>query len=218
MRVIIHSCDKRLWYVREFLAPALRAQGITPSIHNDDHHKGCLWAYIDSFRGMPSGHGGAWHIEDDVFPCRDFAKVAEAHDRGIVHGFLHRYGDEPYVIGRVPISDAGYSFPCFRLPNRYAREFAEWFLTDAQHRDSYKRWIEENKHVDSFMLNFLREVHPNETVWNLSPSIVEHVDEYIGGSVVNHWRDGWCKADNFTDTESIEELRVKLAERKAPPF
>ena len=40
---IIHSCDKRLWYVCEFLVPVLRTQGIEPEIHNDyEHHRGNL--------------------------------------------------------------------------------------------------------------------------------------------------------------------------------
>lgn len=64
------------------------------------------------------------------------------------------------------------------------------------------------------MLDFLKERHADEAVFNLSPSIVEHVDEYIGGSMVNHWRDGWWKADEFKDTDLIEELKVKLAGRK----
>lgn len=219
MNVVIHSCDRRLWYVREFLVPALRDQGIKPSIHNDDYHRGCLWSYIDSFRGMPNDDGGTWHLEDDVYPCRDFAKIAAAHDEGIVHGFNHKYTEmNLQVIGLVSVGVAGYSFPCFRLPNRYAVEFADWFLDDAMHRAEYKRWVEDNKHIDSFMLNFLREVHPDEKVLHLSPSIVEHIDEFIGGSVVNHWRDGWCKADDFDDAESIEELKVKLASRKGSLF
>lgn len=219
MRAIIHSCDKRLWYVNEFLVPALKEQGITPTIHNDDAHEGCLWSYINSFRKLTPDDGGTWHIEDDVYPCRDFAEIAKAHEHGIVHGFYHRSSaDEKHVSGWVPIKDAGYSFPCFLLPNKYAAEFVKWFLDDARHRDIYKHWVEDNKHIDSFMLNFLLEKHPDEKVYNLSPSIVEHVDEYIGGSVVNHWRDGWWKAEDFKDEEVIEELKVKLAKRNASLF
>lgn len=163
---------------------------------------------------MPDDDEGTWHIEDDVYPCRDFGEIARTNDHGIVHGFYHRYGDEKHGDGWVPMSEAGYSFPCFRLPNRYALEFAEWFLEDARYRESYKRWVEDNKHTDTFMLDFLKERHADEAVFNLSPSIVEHVDEYIGGSMVNHWRDGWWKADEFKDTDLIEELKVKIAGRK----
>ena len=213
MRVIIHSCDARLWYVREYLLPALRDQGLRVSIHNDDNNRGNLWSYIDSFRGMRGDDDGTWHIEDDVFPCRYFAKIAAEHDNGIVFGFYHRFGNEDFVPGWIPVSAAGYSFPCFRMPNRLVAEFAEWFLSVAQHRDMYREWIADNKHVDSFMLNFLRECHPEERVYNLKPSIVEHVDDLIGGSIVNKWREGSAKAEYFDDPESIESLRVKLASR-----
>lgn len=213
MKVIIHSCDKRLWYVKGFLVPALRDQGIEPTIHNDDHHRGCLWSYIDSFRSLPADTKGTWHIEDDVFPCQSFVNVARAHDDGIVHGFFHRFGNDDLVPGWVSVNKAGYSFPCFRMPNRLIAEFADWFLAEGQHRDKYRRWIDENKHIDSFMLDFLREKHPEEKVFNLKPSIVDHVDYLIGGSVVNKFREGKCKAEYFNDRESIEELKIKLAHR-----
>lgn len=212
MRVIIHSCDSRLWYVREFLAPALRDQGLRVSVHNDDNHRGNLWSYIDSFRGLRGDDNGTWHVEDDVFPCRDFAKIAHEHNHGIVYGFHHEYG-ERVDPGWVPVNKAGYSFPCMRIPNRLAAEFADWFMIEAQHRDEFQFWIKENKYIDSFWDNFLRERHPEERIFILDPSIVEHVDEFIGGSVCNEWRDGWCKAKHFRDSDVIESLKVKLASR-----
>lgn len=213
MKIIIHTCDRRLWYVCEFLVPALRAQGIEPEIHNDNEHRGNLWAYIDSFRSLSAGTQGTWHLEDDVFPCRDFARIAKLYDDGIVHGFFHRFGKEQFEPGWVPVEKAGYSFPCFRMPDRLAVEFAEWFVSDAQCREENRRWVVEGRHIDSFMLNFLRERHPGERVFNLKPSIVEHIDDLIGGSVINQNRGEKCRAEYFGDNESIEELRVKLASR-----
>ena len=213
MKIIIHSCDKRMWYVKEFLAPALRAQGVEPTIHNDDDHRGCLWSYINSFKSMPADEQGTWHLEDDVFPCRDFVTIARAHDDGIVHGFYHNFDNEYFASGWVSVMKAGYSFPCFRMPNRLVVEFAEWFLMDAMHRPQYRDWVQDNKHIDSFMLDFLREQHPEEKVYNLKPSIVEHVDDLIGGSVVNKWRDEDCHAEFFDDPDMISELKVKLASR-----
>ncbi len=219
MKIVIHTCDPRLWYVRDFLVPALREQGLNPSIHNDDDHKGCLWAYMDSFRGLKRTDEGTWHLQDDVYPCRDFAKVAAEHDDGIVYGFYHRHvADKDFVAGWVPVQKATYSFPCIRIPDRLAVEFAEWFLSDAQYRDCYKRWVKEKKFVDAFWKVFILEKYGNEKVFNLSPSIVEHVDEYMGGSTINFWRDGWCHAEEFNDTEAIEELKVKLAAYKKPLF
>ena len=219
MKVIIHSCDKRLWYVNEFLIPALHDQGIDPIVHNDDEHKGCLWSYMRSFQRLKRTTEGTWHLQDDVMICRDFARIAQAHDSGIVYGFFHRHVNEADITeGYVPVMKAGYSFPCLRIPDALAVEFTEWFLIDAQYRDQYQRWVEEKKFADAFWMNFLREQHPELMVYNLKPSIVEHIDEYIGGSTINFWRDGWCHATYFDDAESIEQLKVKLAGRKDPLF
>lgn len=213
MKFIIHSCDDRLWYVRGFLIPAMKAQGLDPVIHNDDDHRGCLWAYIDSFRGL-SGDG-SWHLQDDVMICRDFSEITKSCDDGIVYGFFHKHRPEDvFIPGKVSVMKATYSFPCMRIPDKLAVEFADWFLSEAQFRDEYQRWIEERKYVDVFWRDFLRERHPDEFVYNLKPSIVDHIDEYIGGSTINYWRDGWCHADYFDDTETIEDLKIKLANLK----
>ena len=213
MRVIIHSCDKRLWYVNKILVPTLREQGIEPEIHNDDEHHGCLWSYMESFRKLKRTSAGTWHLQDDIYPCRDFAKIAKEHDEGIVYGFWHQLFEEKDLQpGLVPVSQAGYSFPCLRIPDDLAVDFTDWFLGDAQFREMYSRWVSEKKFVDAFWMNFLREQHPEMYVYNLKPSIVEHIDEYIGGSVINFWRDGWSHATYFDDSEAIEQLiKVKLA-------
>lgn len=215
MRVVIHSCDKRRWYVEEFLIPSLTDQGIIPSVVNDDDHKGCLWTYMHSFYKTKPTDDGTWHLQDDVMISKDFAKVAREHDEGIVYGFFHRHQNERELEeGLLSVMDAGYSFPCMRMPDKYAFEFAEWFLADAQFREKYQRWVEEKKYADAFWRDFLREKHPDEYVYMLKPSIVEHIDVLMGGSMINYWRDGWCRADFFDDQEAVEELRVKLASRE----
>ena len=35
MKVLIHACPQRMWYVEEFLAPNLRSQGAEVEIWND---------------------------------------------------------------------------------------------------------------------------------------------------------------------------------------
>ena len=52
MKYMIHSCDKRLWYVNEYLIPSMKEQGIKNEdiiIWNDDKHHGNLGSYIDSY-------------------------------------------------------------------------------------------------------------------------------------------------------------------------
>ena len=56
MRVIIHSCDKRLWYVNKILVPTLREQGIEPEIHNDDEHRSDFYAACRRGRATADEH------------------------------------------------------------------------------------------------------------------------------------------------------------------
>ena len=214
MKYIIHSCDKRLWYVKGFLVPALKEQGIEPIIHNDDDHLGCLKSYIKSFRSLKRTDEGTWHLQDDVMICRDFAKITKEHDDGIVYGFFHRHPKENDLrAGKVPVTEATYSFPCLRIPDKIAVEFTDWFLGDAQYRENYQRWVEAKKYCDAFWKDFLVEKYPEDYVYNLKPSIVEHCDEWMGGSTINKWRESWCHADYWDDHQTIEDLKVKLASR-----
>lgn len=215
MKYMIHSCDPRLKYVREYLVPSMIAQGIREAditVANDDGHRGCLWSYMDTFWRL-KGDGGVWHLQDDVAISRDFAEKTAEHDEGIVYGFFHRHkSEEDMIPGKAPVVTAGYSFPCLRIPNEIAREFAEWFLTDAQFREAYQDKIAEKKYTDWFWKIFLKERHRDGYLYNLKPSIVEHVDMLLGGSTVNKWREGWCRATYWEDEETIEELKRKLAQ------
>ena len=73
MKVLIHACPQRMWYVEEFLAPNLRSQGAEVEIWNDVQGIGNLYACMESFKRR-LGDGATWHIQDDVLPCRDFVK------------------------------------------------------------------------------------------------------------------------------------------------
>lgn len=218
MKYMIHSCDKRLWYVNEFLVPSMLEQGIPEhdiDVVNDDNHRGCLMAYVECFRKFKRTDEGTWHLQDDVLISRDFAKKTAERDEGIVYGFFHKHlNDVVLAEGMVSTKIAGYSFPCIRIPDRIAAEFADWVMIDAQYREQYQHWVKEKKYVDAFWRDFVREKYPDDFVYRFRPSIVEHVDMMIGGSIINFWRDGWCRADEFNDHDLVEELAVKLAGRK----
>ncbi len=71
MKVLIHTCPQRMWYVEAFLAPELERQGADEvEIWNDAERKGNLRACMEAFAACgrrrslglrPSGGGGPLH-------------------------------------------------------------------------------------------------------------------------------------------------------------
>lgn len=211
MRVLIHAVPSRMWYVNDFLVPSLRAQGIDPDIYVDTQRLGNLGACLDSFSKC-SGDA-TWHLQDDVLICRDFAERA-SKITGVANGFCHlRSGDLLECAGWVYPPDFWNGFPCVRIPDDYAREFVEWIRTDAS-RDSWCDIHIQRGCADDFLFKrFLEDRHFDEMVYNVSPSLAEHVDWLIGGSMVNEWRGYICRSDDWHDEELVKELRQKLKNR-----
>ena len=221
MKYIIHTCNKRIWYVEEFLIPSMKDQGLPEAdilVHMDDNYRGCLFATLDSFLKCGRKKISAWHLQDDVAISRDFAEKTAKYDSGIVCGFWHRHTNEPDLKAETTGEDMRYSFPCIRIPWEVCRDFVEWFYGDASKRDEYQRWIGAKKFVDSFFRDYIRGKCPDIPVQNLIPSIVEHVDWLIGGSTINKWRSGICRADYWEDESIIEGLREQLALRQRGAF
>lgn len=215
MKYIIHACNQRMWYVEEFLIPSMQAQGIRDiKIHLDRDGRGCLPSMMESLRECGRQRVSAWHLQDDVAVSRDFARKTEEHDAGIVCGFWHRYKGQEDLKEVTDGEDMRYSFPCIRIPWEMAGGFAEWFDREASGREEYRGWIGQKKYDDSFFRDYIREKHPGDMVFNLKPSIVEHVDWLIGGSVANRERQEICRATYWKDEDIIEELKDKLAHRK----
>ena len=75
MKVLIHACPKRMWYVEGFLLPELKRQGADEvEVWNDTEGKGNLRACMEAFAARGTGDEGTWHIQDDVLLCRDFVE------------------------------------------------------------------------------------------------------------------------------------------------
>lgn len=207
MKVLIHACPIRMWYVEEFLAPMLREQGAEVSIWNDVDGKGNLAACMAAFASM-TGDGGTWHIQDDVIPRRDFVKLCEQYDSGVVYGFCNeQFTDDPLQTGVVSVEDAWHSFQCVRIPDAYARECAAWLNGDGKKHDSYPLWISSGKMDDSVFRNFLIEEHGRETVTNLKPNLVDHIDYIVGGSILHPWRGYLSRAFYWDDEELVNEMK-----------
>ena len=217
MKVLIHACPKRMWYVDEFLIPSLKAQGIDDiEVWNDTEGKGNLQSCMESFASR-TGDGGTWHIQDDVLPCQDFVKRCRDLDDGIVFGFCCRnFGDRLDAFGQVYAPDAWNSFQCVRIPDAYARECADWVRSMRWEKESPAPELpilwQVGKGDDTFFHEFLQCCHPTEIVENVKPNLVEHVDWIIGGSTLQ-WRDYIAKAEFWDDEDLIAALRARIKAR-----
>ena len=213
MQILIHACPRRMWYVTDFLAPGLRAQGAEVEIWNDSAGLGNLKACLASFAAR-KGDGGTWHIQDDVLPRRDFVKRCRSLDEGVVYGFCNtQFTDDPACTGRVYVESAWHSFQCVRIPDAYARECADWFAHEGRAYPDYPMWISSGKMDDSVFRHFLIEKHGTETVCNVKPNLVEHVDWIVGGSVLHPWRGYLARAHYWDDEELVDELKEAVRGR-----
>ena len=205
---MIHACPKRMWYVDGFLVPELERQGADEiEIFNDTEGLGNLRACMKAFASC-AGDGGTWHIQDDVLLCRDFVERCREHDDGVVYGFCNEaFTDDPLQTGRVSVEDAWHSFQCIRIPDAYARECAAWLDGPGKTSALYPIWIKSGKMDDDVFRTFLIDQHGRETVENLKPNLVEHVDWIIGGSVLHPWRGYIARAYWWDDEELVKELK-----------
>lgn len=217
MKILIHAVPERMWYVNEFLIPALHAQGAESiEIWNDETHEGNLAACMASFAAR-EGDGGTWHLQDDVLPCRDFVKRCRDLDDGVVFGFCCRnFNDRLDAFGQVYAPDAWNSFQCVRIPDAYARECASWVRSMRWEKESPAPELpilwQVGKGDDTFFHEFLQCCHPTEIVENVKPNLVEHVDWIIGGSTLQ-WRDYIAKAEFWDDEDLIAALRARIKAR-----
>ena len=217
MKILIHAVPERMWYVNEFLIPALHAQGAESiEIWNDETHEGNLAACMSSFAAR-EGDGGTWHLQDDVLPCRDFVKRCRDLDDGVVFGFCCRnFGDRLDAFGQVYAPDAWNSFQCVRIPDAYARECADWVRSMRWEKESPAPELpilwQVGKGDDTFFHEFLQCCHPGEIVENVKPNLVEHIDWIIGGSTLQ-WRDYIAKAEFWDDEDLIAALRARIKAR-----
>ena len=214
MKILIHACPQRMWYVRDFLIPMLQEQGAEQiEVWNDIHQKGNLRSCMDSFAAR-IGDGGTWHIQDDVLPCRDFVKRCEEHDEGLVYGFCCRnFNDRLDAGGEVYVCDAWHSFQCVRIPDAYARDCARWFYASEWTNNCIPEipiLFARKQGDDTFFHEYININHGYETALNLKPNLVEHLDWLLGGSSLQKWRDYIARAEFFEDLDLVDELSERI--------
>ena len=93
---MIHTCEKRLWYVKQFLLPDMLRQGIEQDhilIYRDKNGIGNLRAWVDScnrlaYQSKKESIKNVWHLQDDVVISKKFKTVTELYENhDIVCGF-----------------------------------------------------------------------------------------------------------------------------------
>lgn len=206
---LIHCCEKRKWYVDEYLVPSMLNQGINEAdilIYNDDKKQGNLKSFIESAK-LVRGVSGTWHLQDDIIISSDFKKITEEFDRGIVCGFCSYYSED-VPVGIRPARDLWYSFPCIRIPNNILAEFVEWVETP-EIKNRYIAYISTNKCDDTLFREFILSEHGDKTIHNLCPNIVDNVDYLLGGSLINNRRNK-IESLFFSEKHLIEELKSSL--------
>lgn len=217
-KYMIHTFPDRLWYVEEFLIPSMLSQGIDINditVWNDKYRDGNLESCMKAFASLDE-KGGTWHLQDDVVISRDFKKVTEANDKGIVCGFCNEHFDQENVnlVGVIPINSAWFSFPCIRIPNKYAKECADWYYKEVLPQNLCEDLRENGRNDDAMWRRFINDRHPKESCYNLIFNIVDHIDYLIGGSSVNPQREGIKRGYRFADKDVVEDLERKLSRRK----
>ena len=212
MKIMIHACPKRMWYVEGFLLPQLKAQGAEEiAIWNDTDRLGNLEACMRSFLHC-RGYGGTWHIQDDILPGRDFVQRCLNYESdGVVYGFCNeQFTDDPEQTGRVYVPDAWHSFQCVRIPDEYARGCADWFWSkrwEKNPNEELRIMYRLGKGDDTFFREYLLQEHGADRVTNANPNLVEHVDWIVGGSVLHPWRGYFTRAYFWEDEDLVRELK-----------
>lgn len=209
---MIHTCPQRAWYVYDYLIPSMLEQGIEReqiTVFNDEVKLGNLRACMNSFLTLPE-KGGTWHLQDDVIICRDFKERTEKHNSGFIAGFVsHRY-EENTPTGIVNIGNMPWTFPCVRIPNKIARDCADWTLEYIVGNPVYAQKLRNGDGDDWAFKQYVQSYLKDKKCYNLKPSLVDHIDWLIGGSSLGTKRKEPTRARYFEDQDLVEELEKKL--------
>lgn len=222
-RYMIHACPKRMWYVNDFLVPAMKDQGIKEKdiyIWNDDKGMGNLKSFVASMKYVKDNcpaDDSIWHIQDDVLLASYFKAVTEKISI-VAYGFCNSAWnrDHMYHTGEVPLNHSWTSFQAVCIPNRVAAQFYDWFQKEtAPGHFRLMPWTKSGKCDDTIFKIFLDEKHPVETVFNVRPNVVEHIDYIIGGSTLSDRdKDGIRCATYWDEWDRTKEFKKQIEEYK----
>lgn len=212
---MIHTYPKRLWYVNEYLIPSMLEQGIKReqiTVYNDEAGDGNLLACMKAFASCPYNLEGTWHLQDDVIISKDFKERTEWYDQGLVCGFSSAMYDGIDINkqGAVPRVRMWFSFPCIRIPNRWAIECADWVTKYVIGNPVYKQFWENGVNDDWAFRAYLKEFQKDCVALNIIPNLVDHVDYLLGGGSGKKERKEPVRAQFWKDYDLIQKLEQKL--------
>lgn len=215
MRYVVRAYPKRMWFVEQYIVPSLLKQGIDENdivVYNDEKGEGNLRSCLNVFAQAPDDDGGTWYIQDDVCICRDFKKLTELYDTGIVCGFSSERYDGKGRIGGVKIQDIWFSFPCIRIPNKIARECSAWVDRYIIGNHVYRQFWESGRNDDWAFRTFVFQQYPNMVATNLAPNLVDHVDYLLGGGS-GGMRPVEVRAQYWYDQDLVQDLEEKILKK-----
>lgn len=214
MKYMIHTCNKRRWYVNKYLIPSMLDQGIQKDeicVAVDTANEGILLATMKMFDYVgrtEDWNNGVWHLQDDVVLSNTFKQRIDELYGKIICGFCSRY-DHSKKYGLVNTDEMWYSFPCIYINNKIAKDCADWFFTDAIY--NYPNEVASKKYADTMFREFIQKRYPDIRVFNANPNLVDHVDYLIGGSLVNPNRDiKQVRAYYWKEQSVIQQLQQAL--------
>ena len=211
---MIHTCQERNWYVNKFLVPSLIEQNIPQEdiiVWLDKDKKGNLKSCLESFSSCVDINEDTWHLQDDVVICKNFLELSNQFSGYIVCGYVNKeIGPNADTFGKVPVNKMWLSFPCIKIPNKYAIEFVDWFNSEAISNCNFQDRIKRGKSDDWFFRKFLKIKYKDITIINMNPNLVNHIDYMLGGSIANPIRKNSTPAYYWDDYTLIRELENKI--------
>ena len=107
-----------------------------------------------------------------------------------------------------------WSFPCIRIPNKAARECADWVLNYVIGNPVYANNVKGGNGDDWAFKLYAQNFQKDKAFYNMKPSLVEHIDWLIGGSSVGSRRNEPTVARYFEDQDLVKRLEKDLSRRK----
>lgn len=217
-KILIHTCQKRRWYVDEFLVPSLKEQGIENISIYEDKNNNELLAFFSSLKDISCD---TWHLQDDIIISSKFSERIQGYaEDEIVCAFSSMYDKNNSPGEHKTVDEMRYSFPCIRIPYEIAKYSANWFFNYAMNENEYRIVINSGRQDDNMFKEALKDYREDVNIINLAPNLVEHIDYLIGGSLVNVQRDRdiQVKSRFWDEIELEEKLKDDLTNNLRPLF